>query len=124
MSVDFPDPFGPSNPMARPRKEPCSLSRTILPPSCTSRFCSSMVALIFTFVRRRLPPSSRIVLAAEQRAQGQRVQVNHKSAVREHLDAVLLAPCGNDGGPRIGSDPLQRLQLAARQLAGERLQYR
>src|SRR5881275_506964 len=55
MSVDFPAPFGPSRPMARPSRTPVRLRRIVLPPSWTSSQSSSIVgAMVNSYYGLRL----------------------------------------------------------------------
>src|SRR5580698_4539941 len=96
MSVDLPAPFGPSRPMALPCNWPVRPSRTVRPPSRTSSPSSSITLMSVGYVLRR-----RFVPAIEDGSEGKKIKAK-KTAVSGCLDAIVLSPCTDHCGARVG----------------------
>src|SRR5580698_161000 len=118
MSVDLPAPFGPSRPMALPCNWPVRPSRTVRPPSRTSSPSSSITLMSVGYVLRR-----RFVPAIEDGSEGKKIKAK-KTAVGGCLDAIVLSPCTDHCGARVGCQFAECVGCFSAELREERRESR
>src|SRR5262249_7594412 len=108
MSVDLPEPFGPSSPIQRPDSTPFNRSRMIRLPRRTVRFCISMTGAIVSAVSTAQFARSGRLRHVHQCGKSQCVQVKaEKPAAGRDANGVVLTISANYAGFSLGRKLLQ-----------------